>query len=294
MGILCLNTVEGLGLRCEPENDLSILRGIFLTKPDFNFVSFTSFATEADWLAAIAAGNIFPILGIKEYEAADVEDNIYESPIGEKTLNYEGMRGMILKVKYDVKSHKILRTYANKNWKMFKFDLNGNVIGTSPDGTKVQGFKIGYFHVSKQMTATADQPAWTLINIQESIVAEWDERGVYCKPTFEPADLNGVLPVVLTCSTVTTFAFTATVSYVDESKLTSAGADTTVPISGLLAANFYVLDQGGLVETVTVSESLVSPGTYTVTGVDITSGSCQVIATAANLYKSTEIALTSA
>ena len=299
MGLICLNNVEGIGERCVKGNGLTVNKGVFLTKPDFEFATFASFATQADWLTAIAAGNIFPVLDIQEIEPQPVADGVYQSPTGEKTDTFKGMRGYILKLNYDLKSHKILKTYAGRNWRIFKFDSNNNIKGTTPDGTKVKGFKVGYLKVFDQDDAESGKPAFTRVEIQESDPKEWDGDdngsiygGVYVTPTWLAADLRGVLTVKAVPSVVAAFAFTVQVNYEDGSYLTAAGAKRTAAISGLLAANFRVIDQTGAVEVCEVAESAATSGLYTVTGVDITTGSVQVVPSSTMLFKSAVVALT--
>lgn len=287
MPIICDEGVIGLGNPCGAGNPLTIPYGIILTDPTFEFSTFSAFATQANYLSGIVAGTLVPIMGCKGIEAKDVEDSVHTTDTGEKIFLYHGKRGQSLKFHLSLYQHQILMDYPLKKWRAFFVDVEGNVLGTSPDGTKVKGFSISSLFVNKLPTAQKDAPRWTMVEFQESIVDELDRRGVYVNPsTWLASDLEPVTQVELTVGTCSSFEFTATVQFVDGFGLKSTGAKNTQAISGLVAANFYVIDQGGVVETVTVTESSTVPGTYTVTGVDITSGTCAIVPSTTMLFKS--------
>lgn len=287
MAIVCLNTLSGIGEVCEQATPITITSGFFLTRPDFEFSSFSSFATQADWLTGIVDNKIFPVQGVKDEEPMDFEDSVTDTPSGDKVFNFEGRRGKRFKILLPLEMHKVLRTYDRKNFKIFYLDRNNNIRGTTPDGTKVTGFSLNYFRIPKQQSPYPDNPAYSYIEVQELDINEWDRNGVYVNPTWLGSTVKGVLTVEATPSTVATNDFTVAVSYVDNSGLTSAGANTTAAISGLVAANFEVIDQTGAVVTPEkVTESTTTPGTYTIETSAMTSGSVQVIPSSTALFKS--------
>lgn len=290
----CLANVDGLGELCQQATPITVRVGAFLTRPDYAFASVSSFMTEADWLTAIAAGNIFPLQLIQEQENQDVEDAVLDTGTGNKVFQYEGTRGQMWKFILPLDLHKILKNqYSLKSWRMFELDKNGNVIGTSPDGTAVQGFRLSYFRVGKQETPSSDTAAYTPVEFQKADIKEYDANGVYGNPTWIASDLYGILKVDLTVSTVTANAFTATVAWLSNSEIdNSTDAFKTFAISNLVAANFNVIDQvGALMDPAsdyTATESTATPGTYTidVSVGGLTSGTCQVIASTTELFKS--------
>ena len=294
MAVICANEFDGIGEVCEQSPLVTIVQSLFFTMPNFSFASHADFADEDKWKAAIAEGKILPVHKVLEQEGQDVEDSIYESTSGSKVKNFEGRRGAMYRVLLPLEQHKILRSYDQKNLKLFFLDMNNRVLGTSPDGVKVQGFSLSYLNISKQQRPTPDAPAFTTVTIQEQDVNEWDSNGRYLKPTWLGTSLTGVLKVDMTPSTVAANIFTAVVEYKDSSSLSSAGAARTAPVSGLTADNFRIIDNTGAVldpdatptPEYAVVESTDTPGTYTVTATALASGSCQIIATADNLYKS--------
>lgn len=295
MAIVCLNSLSGIGEVCDQETPITITSGFFLTRPDFEFATFSAFALQASWLTGIVDGKVFPVQGVKDEENMDFEDSVTDTPSGDKVFNFEGRRGKRFKLLLPLELHKILRTYDRKNFKIFYLDRNNNIRGTTPDGTKVTGFSLSYFRIPKQQSPYPENPAFSFVELQEADINEWDTDGVYVRPTWLGSRVKGVLPVVTTSSTVASFIFTTAVSYVDNSALTSAGANTTAAISGLVVGNFKVINESGVIVTPeSVVESTTTPGTYTVTTAAMVSGSVQVIPTSTALYKSEIEAVTAA
>lgn len=298
MSLLCLNDVLGIPNACQTQNPFTTLKGIVLAVPGFSFDSFTDFSDQDKWNEYIADKKLFPVMEIKEIEPQNVEDGFYDTPDGEKIKLYDGQRGYILKVKYDLALHKILRTYSGKNWSVFKIDKANNVMGQTSDGTIVGGFELSLFDVSKQdNNISADTPAWTMITVQEAIVNEWDVDGIYLNPSWLALKLDGVTNVVLTASAIASFAFTLTALYTDNSHLTTGGVANTAALTGRVAADFEIIDQTGTVLTpvtdYTCIEQTDNPGTYDIDATvgAMTSGSASVKPSATNLYESNSVTI---
>lgn len=287
MGLVCLNNTPGIGETCAQSSPLTVLSGLFLTSPDFQFDTFADFATESVWKAGIANGDIFPVQNIDEDEIQNVEDAIYESPTGNKGFQYEGRRGHMFKVRLPLEQHKKLRQYSHGNWRAFYLDYSNNMRGTTPDGTIVKGFRLSFFYIPKQQLPSADGPAFSLIQLQERSIDEWDKNGIYVNPTWLGSDLQGVLDVLQTPGSVSSNSVTVSVAYIDDSELTAAGAAKSTPVSGLVAANFKILNGTTEVTTgKTVTETAVA-GTYTVAATTLVAGyKLQVIPSATMLYRS--------
>lgn len=287
MGLVYNNEVPGLGEVIQSATPITVIKGLLLTPPNFEFATKQAFATQSNYLTAIAAGTMFPIQGIIEDEVADFADKVLETTTGSKVFQFSGKRGRILKLSLSLEQHKVLYSnYSLKKWNAFLIDENNNILGTTPDGTKVKGLKLSYFRVPMQ--GPGKDGSLTSIELQFANVSEYDSRGIMVNPTFEASDLIGVLNVVQTVSAVAANSVTISVNYVDNSQLTSAGAADSVAVSGLLAANFQIMN--GSTEVTagkTVTESAALPGTYTVSATTLVAGyTVKVIATSANLYKS--------
>jgi hypothetical protein len=279
----CINDLPGIGETCQQSAPISIKSGLFLTRPDYSFATYQSFMTEADWLTAIAAGNIFPVQGLIEEEPQNFEDSIEETSTGLKIFKFEGRRGRMFKVLLPLEQHQKLREYSFANWRCFYGDINNNIIGVSDDGTTVKGFRLGFFRIPK----FDDMGGVSAIQLQERSVNEWDKFAIYGTPSWLVDDLQGVLTVLLTDGAVAANSVTVTVAYEQRSQLTTAGAKKSTSISGLVAANFKILNGSTEVTTgKTVTETAVA-GTYTVAATTLVAGyTVQVIPSSTALYRS--------
>lgn len=271
MGLQCLNSLVGLGSACDADNPFAVDQGLFLTTEDFEFATAADFATKAKWDAGVIAKTIFPLLDINEVEDQSEDDVIYTSPsTGAKSSIRDGKRGSRYKLQLPLELHKILRTYSYKKWRIFKYDLNGNIKGTSPDGTKITGISVIYFKVGKMMPATADAPAFSVIEIQESDGTEWDDRGVYVTPTWSPSSVLGVTKLEL--SQVGSASGTdIVVDAFYNNGYASDGSVDQIAYSGLTTGDSWVIDELALT-VASVTESSTVPGRYTVTASGAVSG----------------------
>lgn len=287
MGLLFINSIPGIGDTDQQSSPLTVKSGLFFTRPDFSFSTYQKFVTELDWTTEIAAGNIFPVQGVVEEENQNFEDAIQETSTGRKIFLFEGARGRMFKVLLPLEQHKKLREYSFKNWRLIYVDANNNIIACSDDGTTVKGFRLSYCRITKMNDPSADSGATTGIQIQERNIEEFDKYGVYANPTWLAADLGGILSVELTLGTVAANSLTATVAYVSGSEITSAGAKESIPVGGLVAANFKIMNGSTEVTTgKTVTETALG-GTYTIAATTLVAGyTIEVIPSATALYGS--------
>lgn len=285
----CLNEIPAIGALCGQGSPLQKATGLFLALPDFEFAAYTDAVNENKWLEAIRDEKVFPLLELDDDEVKDTEDNETVTATGKTIFNFEGTRSRVYKVTLPVTIHQKLRDYSFQKLRVFILDKGNNIMGTSPDGTVFKGFKTSYFRVGKHDWGNGFV---TNITVNFADNNEWDKFGKYFNPTWNASDLEALTHVDMTCGTVnqTTNAFTAVVAYVDDAELTSAGAAKSVPVSGLVAANFELIKHG--TTTTWTPESVVESatvGTYTVTCHDpnvYDYGTAQVIPSTTALYKS--------
>lgn len=281
----CLSKLDPFGSLCGTNTPLTKSKALYLTLADFEFNTFSDAAGTTKILEGIRDQKVFPILEIDDEEIKDSEDSETETPTGKTIFNYEGIRKRIYKVTQPLDVHQKLRGYSFSKLRVMIGDMNGYLMGTSPDGTKFKGFKIGYFRVKKQNW----EGFVTEFQINYADNEEWDSKGVYIKPAWSMSDTDGLTKVELTLSTVnqTTHVFTATVAYVDATQKDSTGTSKSVAISGLVAANFELFKTGGtspcVVDSVVESSTL---GTYTVTAHvgTFTGGTVQIKPSVTALY----------
>jgi hypothetical protein len=292
MGLVCLNDLPGLGSGCGQAAPLQPASGLLLTLNDFEFSTFSDAVNQTKWLEGIKDGKIFPLQEIDDEEKMDFEDSEQETSTGRLIFQFEGARRRMYKVTVPVDLHQKLRDYSFQKLRVFVVDYNNNIIGTSPDGTKLKGFKLSYFRVLKQEWATSGNGYSTNIKIQYADVNEWDRFGKYFTPTWLASDLNAITKVEATPSVMAANKFTISVNFVDKAEISGAGSLKTAAISGLVAANFQLIDQTGATlsptTAYTATESTSTAGLYTIDATvgAMTSGSVQVIPSVTMLYKS--------
>ncbi|MCK5607926.1 hypothetical protein KAR91_38960 [Candidatus Pacearchaeota archaeon] len=299
MSAICLNNLPGVRSLCKSGNPITGLQGLVFSDPDFSFATASSFADSDDWATGIAAGQLFPVMGIKEEEDTTPDDTIWESSYGDKVDITEGKYSTTYSVHYTLEQHKRLREYTGKKWKIFKIDRNNNIMATINEDGEYVGFDISYLKVAKMIDPTADSPSLSPIRVEETDPNQWNTSGQYVTPSWLASEeIQALAEVNITSTTVASNVFTVTVNYF--SGLNSDGSNNNIPIQGLLAANFEIIDQAGAILSdsgdYTVTESTTVLGSYEIDATvgTITSGSVQVIATAAALYRSDVLAIVAA
>lgn len=298
MSIVCLNN-KGIGNTCKAFSEITAIKSLFLTTPDFAFTDATDFADRDAWNAYIAAGSIIPLQGVREQENQDFEDPVIETANGEKIQTFEGQRGNLYRLLYPLDQHKLVRLMNYRNFNLIKGDRNNNIRATLlDDDTQIAGFKLSFFKVWKMVDPDAENAPYTLIQLQEDDPNEWDNRGRYLTPTWLVSRLEGVLQVVtVQAGAIAAGAFTVNVNYVDQGYYNSDGSANSHAISGLVAANFQLYDQTDALLTspgeYTVTEDANEAGKYDFTTTpSITGGKIKVIASATALFNSEQITLT--
>ena len=298
MSAICFNELKGIGAPCENITPLTDAKTLVLARRGFAFTDAEDFATLASWKTAIADKNLYVLTGIASSENMKVEDGIYTGPFGDETHLWYGKRGKQYKFKLTKDQHTILFSqYSHKKWDLFELDRNGNIKGIlNSDGT-VSGSKLSYFIVKQQDEATEAEPMLTPVKFQKQDTTDWDERGCWLKPTWSVDEIEPITYVKITASTVATNVFTLTVAYENDYTFDTDGTVKGAAISGLGVDDLLVIDQTGAENTLaSVVESSTTPGTYTVTGTTLTSGTVKVTPNTSNedLYESDTATLTAA
>jgi hypothetical protein len=256
-------------------------------RPGFTFDDAEDFATLASWQAAIAAKNVMLVNEIISQESIKVEDGKHTTPMGQMIELWKGMRGLKVQAKLTLDQHKVVSTYANRGWDLIRIDRANTLIGVLNEDGTVGGFSLATFIVESQTEALVDTPPLTPISFQEDDPSEYNAAGCWVKPTWRVSKLKPLGFVTILPSTVSAlFIFTAVIGVTATSSFNSDGTAKKVPFTGGVAADFEVIDQGGAIETCTVLESTTVPGSYTFTGVNITSGTVRVKPSATNPFES--------
>ena len=285
--IICLNELNGVGVPCSQITPLTDALAFGLLRPGFTFSDAEACDTLTDWLTAVANKDILVVPNVRGSENQTVEDGIHTTAYGDKIHLWEGKQGKRYMLTLSKDQHKILRTYSGKNYDFVIFDRNNNIhVVVNDDGT-IGGYPLDYFHVFNQTEPTEADPPFTPVEFQIADSGLKSSKGGFLAPTFRVKDIEPITHITIEVSTVDTNVFTLTAYATKTLEFDSDGTAVQEPITGLDTTELYVIDQTGAENSLaSCVESTVTPGTYTVTGDTLTSGSCKVKPTATSLYES--------
>jgi hypothetical protein len=262
---------------CSDISELAPITGFVITTENFEFATKEDFATLGDWTDGIKAEKVFPVTKIIDYEFQDEEDNMYTSPLGLRRFNRYGKYVTIFKLSTNLCIHKALQSFMNQKCRVFFIMENGGILGTSPDDTKVKGFLIDQLTTQKLVKPTSGgDPSFSPIMIVEKNPLELNKYGESVIPTWDPAsELSGLVPVTVSIVGTPT-ATSIVVKVVSTCGLTSAGADNTIPITGLVQADFALLKTNGSTQTIS-SMTDNDDGTYSFVTSGATTGTANIV-----------------
>lgn len=299
MPLVFPNAITDIGAPKESAN-LSKASCLFLVKPGVYFATTVLAAVQANWLAKIASGDIIPILKIDEEEIKDTETNVKETSTGRTIKNFDGIYKRVYTVTQDIDSHKKMMNLNGTKFNIYIGDMNGQVIGTSSDGTKFEPCTTGYFNVENVKMGDG----WsTVITINYADSSEINKRLKVIDVDFALSTLEPIYPATIVSQTTvnqTTSVFTIAVAYVSTAYSNNAGVAESYPITGLAKENILLVNTSAPTVGITPEscvESTTIPGTYVVTCKTPTAflaGTCEIVATASNLYKSAQVTLVAA
>jgi len=261
---ICTSTIGNLGSMCNKGNNQKALTGLILTTSSFSFPSLGDFADQSKYEDAIKSKQIFPLMGFKEYDDNSEETPYYESPLGDMIKLRDGKNKYVFRFHLDLNTHKELQKFSNADLRYFLVDAGGTIYGYSNDDTTVKGFSISNFEAEKQKRASADAPAWSPVNIVESNPTEWDSNGIQVTPDWIAEDLAALTNVNLAVQgTSKTSTITVSVGY-PTGAVSSAGIMESIPVPGILLADFVMKDASGSEITID-SYTDNADGTYILT-----------------------------
>jgi hypothetical protein len=270
---ICSTSYGNLGSLCDKGSGMTAITGMILTTDTFKFDAYTDFADETKYQDAIKAKQIFPLMDVLEYDDNTEETPYYESPLGVKIKLRNGKYIYTFRFNLNDTQHKELQKFSSANLRYFLVDSNGVIYGYSDDGVTVQGYSISTFEAEKQQRASADTPAWSPVSITEKNSVQFNQFKLSIQPDWVAEDLAGLANVNLTVVSSSATEVILSVG-APTGKLNSDGSLQTIPITGILTADF-TLTGGSAVFTDNVD------GTYTGVGTGITAGDANLVAPSA-------------
>ena len=294
----CPNVVQGLPVECRKGNKYVLLRGIFLTTSDFEFSTFADAGDQDNWLDGVVNKQIFPVHFVEEIEDTTEVVEPYTSPSGDKKKLRESKRSFRLKFDLTLDQHKVLRSYSGQNFRLFWYDQNNNILGTSQDGVVFKGMDVGFIDTMNLPMPVADAPMFSTLDIQLEDASELDDFGHTLNPLngtvanrWYPKNIGSTTKVTISqVGTVSGNSFTFDVKYESTSDTDNDGdAISTRNIGGLdvtTFTNFLFTDGSSTVTPNTMSEDSSVTGRYTADFTTFTTGTAQILATSSNLVES--------
>lgn len=272
------SSVENVGQKYNPKEDLGRTIKYILTMPDFEFATQSAAETQSNWQDAIEAGNMYPLPYIYENEDMSEEDVRQDFTGGDSVKVREGRQGEKGNVLVSAADFAKLKSYNNKTWRLFEVDENGNVLGTSPDGTVVKGFELTDLDVGKMNRTIGDVKRLVGISMKHREPTESGKYLVVLRPlelsasAWDPRDLDGLTDVAITVnSAIATKVVVTATAYLKGVLIT--GFDQTT--------DWTLLDGGGSAQTIS-SVTDNGDGTYDLNGSGLVTGTVNLV-TSANL-----------
>lgn len=265
---------ENVGQKWAPKEDLGRTLKVILVPKDQQFATQSDAETESNWqdLFEQISGRGFALPYVYENEDNSEEAVRQDFPGGDTLEIRPGRYASRDKMHLSVSDMKKMASFNNKEWRMFKIDSNGNILGTSPDDVVFKGFELTEFNVEKMTQTIGDIKRLVPVYYKEREPSEWTDKPVALQPLklssspWDPRQLDGLIDVELTVNTATA---------------TNINVTATAHLKGVSLAGF---DQVGdwiltTAQTITVVTDN-NDGTYDLTGVGLVTGTLNLAASA--------------
>lgn len=266
----CVTSLENTGLANCLDN-LGYDARLIFTLNSFEFATEEAAQLESGWTDAIDAKNVFPFPLFEEIEPAIEDDGEQETAIGLSLFVREGKYGGVGRFQLALCNLAKLRTFNEVLGRAFIVTGNGKVYGTSPDGTKFKGFKLSKFHITGLRGTDGSTVRMVELRYQFKNPNEMFDYPAVPTLTWDPLELGGVIDVTITESgaQATTLLKVAVARNCDNEAVT-----------GLVEADFTVLDASGTTVLPATSFTDNDDGTYSLafTDTDELSGEAHTVA----------------
>lgn len=270
------SAIENVGQKWDPKEKLARVVKLIVTDKNFQFATQTDAEDEDKWTDAIAqiALRIRPLPFIYSNEDAS-EDTVNEDFTGGDSIEVrKGRYAETFKMYVSVSDMVKLASYNNKGFRIIEIDANGNILGTSPDGTVFKGFETSEFSVGKMNRTMGDVNRLVPVFVKYREPSEWTEQAAVVKPLelsvvadrWDPRDLDGLTDVTIT---------------VDSAIATKIVVTATATLKGVLLSGFseitdWILTDAQSITGVTDNND----GTYDLAGTALVTGTINLEASA--------------
>ncbi len=195
--VACVAVLGNTGLsNCKDELTYDAM--LVWTTNSFQFASESAAELEANWIAGINAGTVFPHPLFDEVEPAIEDDVEQETGIGTSLFVREGKYGGLGRAIVALCNLANLRTFNEVTGRAFIITGNGKIYGTSPDGAILRGFSLSKFHVGFLGGSDGSTKRMVTWRYQMKIPSEMGDFAAVPQITWSPlTQLVGVVNVTV-------------------------------------------------------------------------------------------------
>lgn len=221
---------------------------LFWSPNDFAFANKADAVSLTAWNAAVAAGNLFYLGTIEEFDPNDTEASFYESPNGDLRLKTsEASRVRQYRLVESAPTHAALLSLDGVNGRLFIRTSRGYLKARLESDGTVRGLKTSQFDVGLLTAATNETPAFTPIDVTFETPVDDDKDAFEDSIDFEFSQVDQIFVAALSASGVSSNGSTLSFS------LNIKKDFTDLNLAGVAEANLRVEDVNGNVLTKTVS-----------------------------------------
>lgn len=265
----CIVDLKNLGLsKCNKMP--GYIRGMITTPIGFKATPVQA-VDPAFWQAALLAGKADRIYLWPPFFGSSnaSEATIYETtPLGKRRVR-DGFYEFDITISENLCLHKAMYSHRATSGRVILFDTDNQLIGTFDSDGNFQGFSIQMLNTEKMMFNDGSVVSKSPVKLVLANNLEFDKEGSLLSAAFVNS-LNRLTDVVITEVSGSATVIVVTVK---------AECDGT-PISGLVNADFVLLDVDGDEQTIAtaVEGSGSNLGTYTLTGTGLVTGTLGLVA----------------
>ncbi|WP_431129756.1 hypothetical protein [Flagellimonas flava] len=213
---------------------------LFWSPNTFSFSNKTDAVSQAAWNTAVAAGNLYYIGVIEEFDSNDTEPTFYESANGNlrlQTANAKRVRQY--RLVECACTHAALLSFDGQNGRLFVRTSNGYLRARIESDGTVRGFKTTQFDVGLKTAATTETPAFTPIDVTYETPVDDDKDIFEDSIDFEFSQVDQIFNAEFAISSVASNGSNLTFT------LTATKDCSDAPLSGLTTSHVRFLDANG-------------------------------------------------
>jgi len=254
----CNSNLENTG-KCGCDQAISGIEYVCFAKLDQEFATKAAAETEATWQTDIQSKDIYPFFQIDETEDQSTEDGTFSGANGLVVIPTSKGR-WVAKFWMQIPAYNLTRLYSfgGVSGRMYMADSQGQVMGTTEDGTKMRGLEFRRLQVSKpKLALTKDEVMRVAITIEFSKIDEYTKELAVASCDFIDS-IEGLVDVDV--------AYVSTNAAFTEHTVTVARECDASAVSGLVVGDFTLTNDASEVQAISsIAESATVAGTYVLT-----------------------------